>query len=110
MEKPKPALNKPNTAFGITILEALTKGKSSTSAIDHDQARKIHEAATVSAHLDDLLKAAFRKEEQHREKIAKRRAKSNQAKPKKPKPTELENLRNQVASLSRLKDGLKKTS
>lgn len=108
MDNPKLSLKKASTAFGYAVLEALEKGKGSTSSIDAEKVQKLQETSVASAHLDALLKAALKSEELKKEKITKKRARKNQAKATKPKPTELEKLKNQILSLTKSNTELKK--
>lgn len=108
MDNPKLTLKKASTAFGYAILEALEKGKGSTSSIDSDTAKELQNNAIATTQFDAILKAALKEDDSKKEKLAEKRARKNQAKAKKPKLTESQILRNQVSILTKSNTELKK--
>lgn len=112
MDKPKLTLKKASTAFGYAVLEALEKGKGSTSTIGPDKIKEIQSTSIATSHLDAILKAAFREDEIKKETLTKKRerksGKKKEAKAKTPKPTELERLQNQNSLLAKSNTELKK--
>ena len=99
MDNSRLTLKKASTIFGHAVLDAFENGKGSTSSVESAKIQELQEAATASAHIDDLLKQALRNAEAKEEKISKRRARKNQQKAKSPKLTEVEALRKQNSLL-----------
>ena len=108
MDNSKLTLKKASTAFGYAVLDALEKGKGNTSSIEPTKIQEMQTAVTASAHIDELLKEALQHDEAEKAKLAKRRAKNNQKKSKKPKLTEPEILRRQISLLTKSNNALKK--
>lgn len=108
MDRPKLALKKKNTVFGSAISEALEKGKSSSSYLSVPITQPTQEPSAASSFVDELLKKATKDEELRKEKLAKRRAKTNQARNQRQKLTEVESLRQQVSALTKTNNELKK--
>lgn len=108
MDNSRLTLKKASTIFGHAVLDAFENGKGSTSSVESAKIQELQEAATASAHIDDLLKQALRNAEAKEEKISKRRARKNQQKAKSPKLTEVEALRKQNSLLVKSNNELKK--
>ncbi|WP_313027584.1 hypothetical protein [Pseudomonas lopnurensis] len=107
MDNSKLTLKKASTAFGHTVLDGLEKGKGNTS-LEPSKFQEMQKTIIASAQIDELLKEALRDDEAKKEKLAKRRAKNNQKKAKKPKLTEPEILRHQISLLTKSNNELKK--
>src|SRR5690606_3822124 len=101
MDNSKLTLQKASTVFGCAMLDALNKGKGSTSAIDSSKISEMQDGLRASLHVGELLKEARKEEETKREKLEKRREKAKAQKPLKPRLSDVERLRNEISLLSK---------
>ncbi len=108
MDDSKLTLKKASTVFGCALLDALNKGKGNTSAIDSGKISEIQAALRASSQVDELLKEALKEETIKKEKLDKKRAKASNKKPLKPRLSDVERLRNEVSSLSKMNHELRK--